>query len=170
MFLNFWLLLLLFLSSLLGCGNNSVTLKPAMCFLTQRMIFFCEWNISSGQPRENSRLKDKTGAIPGGNVCAMQGIVRQWGCPWGWAVPVPSLSCCGTSLLWGLGLALQTHLQSLWCLGCRTRGRAEGQLLHRVPGIFSVLQAGGFFPLATQKMVFDVIPLPLFAFSCEVVV
>lgn len=35
MFLNFWLLLLLFLSSLLGCGNNSVTLEPVVCFLTE---------------------------------------------------------------------------------------------------------------------------------------
>lgn len=48
MFLNFWLLLLLFLSSLLGCGNSSVTLEPAVCFLTQGMIFFYEWNISCG--------------------------------------------------------------------------------------------------------------------------
>lgn len=39
-------------------------------------------------------LKDKTGAIAGGNVCAMQGIGKQWGCaspkphlpvgPWQW--------------------------------------------------------------------------------------
>lgn len=92
-------------------------------------------------------LKDKTAAIPAGNICAMQGAGGQW----------------------GLDLAVETHL-SLWCLGAGPWGRAEGQLLQTLPGIFSVLQAGGFFPLAPKKMMFGLIQLPLFALSCDVLV
>lgn len=101
----------------------------------------------------------------------MQGIVGQWGCPMGLGcaspkphLPVGQCSCGGWAWQW-------RHISrafGVW--GARARGRAEGQLLQRVPGSFSVLQAGGFFPLATQKMVFDLIQLPLFAFSCEVLV
>lgn len=88
------------------------------------------------------------------------GNVRQWGCPLGPGCACPEPHLPGDIAPGGLNWQetngdkspepLVPGLQLLW-------GRAEGQLLQRVPGIFSGLQAGGFFHLATQKMRFDLI-------------
>lgn len=79
------------------------------------------------------------------------------------AVQAGHSTCWGSLLLWGCTGSADTSPEPL------VPG-VSIKKLKSVPGIFAVLQAGGFFPLATQKMVFDLIMLPLFAFSCEVLV